>query len=214
MGVVILALTSGYKKHMIRFIFIFISFIYFTELYSQDIVVQKVSEILPTFGYNYKKGKVVWIDFPVKLLVKNESDNEVSINSAFYYGYVIKYSINRKRWDYRLLYKCNEEDSIVGYVNVVDDIDSKAQKEYYIFTRHPVDVKDDFQVLFKDIIAERSKDSINNIWCIHPSCLSKFQNEYLRNLIANDSVRIHLYSKEKDQFSVKLPLDVNKVIHQ
>lgn len=26
MGVVILALTSGYKKHMIRFIFIFISF--------------------------------------------------------------------------------------------------------------------------------------------------------------------------------------------
>ncbi len=214
MGVVILALTSGYKKHMIRFIFIFISFIYFSELYSQDIVVQKVSEILPTFGYNYKKGKVVWIDFPVKLLVKNESDNEVSINSAFYYGYVIKYSINRKRWDYRLLYKYNEEDSIVGYVNVVDDIDSRAQKEYYIFTRHPVDVKDDFQVLFKDIIAERSKDSINNIWRIHPSCLSKFQNEYLRNLIANDSVRIHLYSKEKDLFSVKLPLDVNKVIHQ
>ena len=214
MGVVILALTSGYKKHMIRFIFIFISFIYFSELYSQDIVVQKVSEILPTFGYNYKKGKVVWIDFPVKLLVKNESDNEVSINSAFYYGYVIKYSINRKRWDYRLLYKYNEEDSIVGYVNVVDDIDSRAQKEYYIFTRHPVDVKDDFQVLFKDIIAERSKYSINNIWRIHPSCLSKFQNEYLRNLIANDSVRIHLYSKEKDLFSVKLPLDVNKVIHQ
>lgn len=199
---------------MIRFLFVFISFIYFTELYSQDIVVQKVSEILPTFGYNYKKGKVVWIDFPVKLLIKNESDNEVSINSAFYYGYVIKYSINRKRWDYRLLYKCSEEDSIVGYVNIVDDIDSKAQKEYYIFTRHPVDVKDDFQVLFKDIMAERSRDSTNNIWRIQPSCLSESQNEYLRNLISNDSVRIHLYSKEKDHFSVKLPLDVNKVLHQ
>lgn len=75
-GVVILALTLGYKKQMIRFIFI--SFIYFSELYSQDIVVQKVSEILPTFGYNYRKGKVVWIDFPVKLLVKNKLNNEVS----------------------------------------------------------------------------------------------------------------------------------------
>lgn len=84
-------------------------------------------------------------------------------------------------------------------MNVVDDIDSKAQKEYYIFTRHPVDVNDDFQVLFMDIMAERSKDSTNNIWRIQTSCLSESQNEYLRNLISNDSVRIHLYSKDKGQ---------------
>ena len=199
---------------MIRLIFIFISFVYFTELYSEGTVVQRASEILPTFGYSNKKGKVIWIDFPIKIVVENETENRISVNSAFYYGYVIKYSINRKRWDYRLLYKCNEKDSIVGYVNIVDDIDPKTQKEYYIFTRHPVDMRDDFQVLFNNIVVENSKDSINNIWRIQPSCLSESQNEYLRSLISNDSIRIHLYSKGKDQFSIKLPLDVNKVFHQ
>lgn len=165
-------------------------------LASQEQIVQKVSERFPTFGYNSNKGKVVWIDFPIEIIIRNKTNSDLFANSASYYGYVKHFDIHHKRWDYRLLYICNK-DSIIGYVDNDGCIYPGNEKEYLILTRHPMDEREEFQKLFKDIIEEKSRNTIGTIWKISPSILSDYQKRYLRGMISNDSIRIKLYSEEK-----------------
>lgn len=195
---------------MIRF-FLIIVFFPFMGLASQEQIVQKVSERFPTFGYNSNKGKVVWIDFPIEIIIRNKTNSDLFANSASYYGYVKHFDIHHKRWDYRLLYICNK-DSIIGYVDNDGCIYPGNEKEYLILTRHPMNEREEFQKLFKDIIEEKSRNTIGTIWKISPSILSDYQKRYLRGMISNDSIRIKLYSEEKNVHYINMPIDVDKVL--
>lgn len=65
-------------------------------LASQEQIVQKVSERFPTFGYNSNKEKVVWIDFPIEIIIRNKTNSNLFANSASYYGYVKHFDIHHK----------------------------------------------------------------------------------------------------------------------
>ena len=198
---------------MIRFLFFIIVVFPFMGLASQEQVVQKVAGKSLTFGYNSDKEKVVWIDFPIEIIIRNKTNNNVFAVSASYYGYVKHFDIHRKRWDYRLLYICNK-DSIIGYVDNNGCIYPGNEKEYLILTRHPMDGKEEFQKLFKNVIDEKSRNATSSVWKISPSTLSDSQIQYLRKIISNDSIRIKLYSEEKDVHYINIPIDVDKAICQ
>ena len=197
---------------MIRFLFIIV-FFPFMGLASQEQVVQKVAEKSLTFGYNSDKEKVAWIDFPIKIIIRNKTHNNVFAVSASYYGYVKHFDVHHKRWDYRLLYICNK-DSIIGYVDNNGCIYPGNKKEYLTLTRHPMDKNEKFQKLFKNVIDEKSRSTTSSIWEISPSTLSDCQIQYLQKMISNDSVRIKLYSEEKDIHYINIPIDVDKTICQ
>ena len=188
-----------------------IVFFPFMGLASQEQIVQKVSERFPTFGYNSNKEKVVWIDFPIEIIIRNKTNSNLFANSASYYGYVKHFDIHHKRWDYRLLYICNK-DSIIGYVDNNSYISPGNEKEYLILTRHPMEKKEEFQKIFKNIIDEKSSSMTSSIWKVSSSILSNYQIKYLRRMISNDSIRIKLYSEEKDVHYINIPIDVDKVL--
>ncbi|ADY35711.1 hypothetical protein Bacsa_1124 [Phocaeicola salanitronis DSM 18170] len=72
--------------------------------------------------------------------------------------------------------------------------------------------KEEFQKIFKNIIDEKSSSMTSSIWKVSSSILSNYQIKYLRRMISNDSIRIKLYSEEKDVHYINIPIDVDKVL--